>query len=158
VATKYILGLDLGQKRDPAAVAVVRWERAGAVHAHTSLTYPGARAEAIYTVVHIERVPLGTPYESIVQTVCALRQNPLFRPTLGAPLPPLVEDCGGVGSAVSEMFRRAGTIPHDILTVPGVGYTRDPETGRTTSRRSAWSMCSGCWRKRVPCASGWATA
>jgi hypothetical protein len=146
MATKYILGLDLGKKRDPAAVAVVRWERADAAHPHTAPGAPdssaaavfpvvGWRPEATYSVVHVERVPLGTAYEAIVKTVCELREHPLFRPTLGAPLPPVVEDAGGVGSAVSEMFRRAGVIPVDVLTIPGVGYTRDPDGTHHVSKK-----------------------
>jgi hypothetical protein len=135
MATRYILGLDLGKKQDPAAVAVVRWEREERPHPHPSTVYPGSRPEAIHTVVHIERVPLGTPYESIVSTVCALRQNPVFRTSLADPLPTLVEDAGGVGSAVSEMFKRAGVMPRDIITVPGVGYTQAPDGTHHVAKR-----------------------
>jgi hypothetical protein len=122
--TKYLIGLDLGKKQDPAAIAVVRWQRPRPVHPQTSLSYPGSRPEAIYTVMHIERVPLGTTYESIVKVVCALRHNPIFRAVPPTTPPTLVEDAGGVGAVVSEMFRRAGVFPRDIITVPGLGYTQ----------------------------------
>lgn len=135
MATTYVIGLDLGKKQDPAAVAVVRVERPAPVHPHHARTPPGARPEAVHTVVHIERVPLGTPYESIVKTVCAVREDPVFRPTLGDPRPTLVEDAGGVGSAVSEMFKRSGVVPRDILTVPGVGYTQAPDGTHHVAKR-----------------------
>jgi hypothetical protein len=127
LVTKYIIGLDLGKKQDPAAVAVVRQQRPRPVHPHEAPTYPGSLAEPVYTVVHVERVPLGTPYHEIVRVVCALRHSPIFRTTLSDELPTLVEDAGGVGTAVSEQFRRAGVLPRDIITVPGSSYTLAPD-------------------------------
>lgn len=135
MATKYFIGLDLGKKQDPAAVAVVRGERADIDRTLMTLARMAPKPEALYTLVHVERVPLETPYHSIVRTVCALRHNPVFQQTLGEALPSVIEDAGGVGSVVSEMFKRAQAVPRDILTVPGAGYTRHPDGTHHVAKR-----------------------
>jgi hypothetical protein len=90
----YIVGLDLGQSINPAALVVVE---------KSSL----ARLP-VYVVCHIERYPLGTDYcqyvagrPGIVEMVRGLLQRPpLPNCTLGV-------DETGVGRAVMDLFRAA---------------------------------------------------
>src|ERR1700733_5654697 len=52
------MGLDLGQRRDPSAIAVV--ERMDLARAYSGTAFHSLR------VRHLERVPLGTPYPGVV--------------------------------------------------------------------------------------------
>ena len=63
--TTFFVGLDLGKKHDPAAIAVVeRVDRARA--------FQGSVFHQI-GVRHVERVPLGTPYPRVVGAGAAAR-------------------------------------------------------------------------------------
>jgi len=73
---------------------------------------------AIYQVGHIERLPLGTPYPSIVAHVGRL---------LGK-LPAGTEiaiDLTGVGKPVFDLFRYAGISPIGVTITAGTAETRD---------------------------------
>ena len=59
----YFLGLDLGQRRDPAALALV--ERAEVLLELDRVTYERRRALR-FRVSFLERVRLGTPYPNVV--------------------------------------------------------------------------------------------
>jgi hypothetical protein len=81
----FFVGLDLGQKQDFSAVAVV--ER-------------GAPALPCLRVRHLERMPLGTPYGSVVRRVSEIMQHPAL-----VMRGRLVVDATGVGAPVVEMLR-----------------------------------------------------
>jgi hypothetical protein len=89
-ATEYVAGLDLGQSQDFTALAVV--ER--------SVDAEGGPAS--YTVGHLKRWPLKTPYTRIASDLREL----LTRPPLAGP--DLVVDKTGVGAAVVDLFAAAG--------------------------------------------------
>jgi hypothetical protein len=85
-------GLDLGQKHDPSAIAVVEREderRLG----------HGSSVMKCLRVRHLERVPLGTPYAQVAAHVSALLCQPQFRQTRR-----LVVDATGVGVPVVELL------------------------------------------------------
>ena len=82
----YFLGLDLGQKQDPAALAVVE-----------------KTPELRLMVRYVERAPLGTPYPRVVDWV---RQVATNRQIAGRC--ELAVDATGVGNPVVEMLRAAG--------------------------------------------------
>jgi hypothetical protein len=87
----YILGLDLGQSRDPSALAIL--ERPAA---------PAAGARPAYRCSYLAQAPLGTPYPAVVEQVRALVGRPEFaRP------PFLALDATGVGRPVVDLFLRA---------------------------------------------------
>ena len=71
----YFAGLDLGQKQDPTALAVVEWaEYAGAWDAAT-FEY---RKETSLSLRYLERIQLGTPYPEVVYRVgCMMRSRQL---------------------------------------------------------------------------------
>jgi hypothetical protein len=92
----FFVGLDLGQKQDFSAVAVV--ERAEREKAWLSPEFRCMR------VRYLERLPLGTPYVKVVSRVGEIMQHP----ALAGPLRQqgrLVVDATGVGAPVVEMLR-----------------------------------------------------
>jgi len=89
----FFVGLDLGQKRDFSALAVV--ERVDARLAWMGPAPPlGVR--------YLERMELGTPYPDVVDRVCEILQDPKM---LGQSH--LVVDATGVGAPVMDLLRRA---------------------------------------------------
>ncbi len=79
------MGLDLGQKQDFSAVAVVERDEVGCMR-----------------VRYLERMALGTPYVNVVSRVSEIMQQPEL-----AGQSRLVVDATGVGAPVVEMLRAA---------------------------------------------------
>ena len=104
----YFLGLDLGQKRDPAALAVVE-----------------KTPELKLMVRYVERAPLGTPYPRVVDWV---RQVATNRQIAGRC--ELAVDATGVGAPVVEMLR-AARLGCDIAAVTMTGGERETQSGQT---------------------------
>ena len=52
------IGVDMGQKRDPSAIAVVEV---------VELEYRGPKEEDHWLIRHLERLPLGTPYPEVAE-------------------------------------------------------------------------------------------
>src|SRR5919108_6085256 len=102
------VGVDLGQKRDPTAIAVVEPQR----------REQDGRSEDFYITRFLERLPLGTPYPAIaqrVQTVIANIQRQVAEsdpPRFGMPPPSatitLYVDGTGVGQPVVDLLKGAG--------------------------------------------------
>jgi hypothetical protein len=83
--SRFYIGCDLGQSNDPTAIAVVK------------------RDGEQFQCGHLERLPLGTPYPSIVARVGSLMQHPLIAGNCE-----LAIDATGVGRPVADMFAHAG--------------------------------------------------
>jgi hypothetical protein len=75
----------------------------------------------IFQVGHLERLPLGTPYPSIVAHVGRLLTKLQGRPEL-------VIDFTGVGRPVFDMFVYSGIWPTGVLITGGTAETRDGMT------------------------------
>jgi hypothetical protein len=88
VAADYYVGLDLGQAVDFTALAVL--ERP-----------PGTGLEPTYSLRHLRRYPLGTPYTDVVPAVVRLVGSPPLKEHVT-----LVVDQTGVGRAVVDLLRR----------------------------------------------------
>jgi hypothetical protein len=90
----FYVGLDLGQRRDHSAIAVVekieRLRPYGPSEFHRLL------------VRHLERVPLGTPYTAVVARIREIVQHPQLRGDCS-----LVVDGTGVGAPVVDGLRAA---------------------------------------------------
>ncbi len=86
MTTHFLAGIDIGQTTDPSALAV--------------LEKTGHRDQAVYSVVHLQRFELSTPYGDVVTETLKLMATP---PLIGAPL---AIDHTGVGKAVFQMFQR----------------------------------------------------
>ena len=99
----YFVGLDLGQKVDYSAIAVV--ERVDPLP--VCLDYAGwlrgeLRVESEFVVRHLERVGLGTSYVSVVRRVEEMARTPELRGRCT-----VVVDGTGVGRAVIDLLRES---------------------------------------------------
>jgi hypothetical protein len=100
------IGIDIGQKRDPTAIAV------------TELVPNGSSDEIQYVVRHLERLPLGTSYPKIAERLAAIvqnaRQTVFDRDARHRPQVPFsintttYVDATGVGKPVVDILREAG--------------------------------------------------
>jgi len=131
---EYVIGLDLGQKRDHTAMAIL--ERSDVIYAERdALTY--ARFEKTeYRLRFLKRFELGMPYPAIVEqvdrAVQALKRE--CRPQWGnAPLLSLVVDATGVGTAVVDLLRQAG-LGCDLVAVTITGGEHEAQT------RHGWNV------------------
>src|ERR671933_380052 len=106
------VGVDLGQKRDPTAIAVVEAQRRDC-DGRGSVS-----VEDYYITRFLERLPLGTPYPAIAQRVQTVIAN--IRRQVAASEPPRFEmppasasitlyvDGTGVGQPVVDLLKCAG--------------------------------------------------
>lgn len=60
------IGVDIGQKRDPTAIAVVELDRRDVDGNHT---------ETHFVVRYLDRLPLGTPYPEVARRVAAIAER-----------------------------------------------------------------------------------
>ena len=98
--TIYFVGLDLGQKQDPTAIAVVEWAEYNGAWDAVAYSH---RVETSLSLRHLERIPLGTPYPEVVYRVgCTMRSRQLAN----AERRHLVVDGTGVGPAVVDLLRQ----------------------------------------------------
>jgi hypothetical protein len=105
----FSIGVDLGQRQDHSAVAVV--ERVSRVTERFDYVKWATceRESEEWVVRHLERIPLGTPYTAVAERVVGLAQRP---PVAGKCQ--LVVDATGVGMPVVDMLRASR---------PGCGLT-----------------------------------
>ena len=106
----FYLGLDLGQRHDPTAIAVV--EKIGRALAAVQLR-----------VRHLERVPLGTPYPGVVERVREITRHGELAGRCA-----LAVDGTGVGAPVVDMLR-AARLGCEISAVTITGGERQHQNG-----------------------------
>jgi hypothetical protein len=135
---EYFVGLDLGQARDHTAIAAVSFDadRKEAVALAEQLYSLGGRRvpeddlpEAHLEVVHLERMPLGTPYPTIVRHVRTLLDTPPLKGNAE-----LIVDATGVGAAVVGMLGEAGLRFKSVLITAGDEEVGDVDTYRVPKR------------------------
>jgi hypothetical protein len=120
-----IVSVDLGQQRDPTAIAVVErgYVNAGPLY-NDHYWYNGREIHAArepvrleYRVRHLERPPLGTSYVDVVERIVELLES------LGDKELVLTVDTTGVGRPVADMLKarlqKWLEINPDILITPG---------------------------------------
>jgi hypothetical protein len=98
----FSIGVDLGQRRDFSAVAVIQRVPSRAPAFDALAWRPAEPPEAHWLVRHLERLPLGTPYTEVAARVVAIARHPQLRGRCQ-----LVVDATGVGLPVVEMLRAA---------------------------------------------------
>lgn len=87
-----VLGVDIGQKRDPTAVCV----------AEIDLREADGRDSTHFIVRRLERLPLGTPYPRVAERVAEVTYRVQAR--TGEP-PVVYMDATGVGQPVVDLLR-----------------------------------------------------
>jgi hypothetical protein len=118
----FVIGLDLGQKQDYTAVAVVEKEE------------QPAEKPMLY-LRHLERYALGTPYGEQMDRVADLvslikkRSNLLYPPQ-----PELIVDATGVGVGVVEMLKDRGLKYRAVSITGGTTETRSKGTYNVPKR------------------------
>jgi hypothetical protein len=120
----FYVGLDLGQRRDHSAIAVV--ERKEVMRAYLPPKFQA------YLLRHTERVPLGTPYPGVVARIREMTRHPelLGRCSLAV-------DGTGVGAPVVEMLR-AARLGCEISAVTITGGEREHQY--YAAGGTAWSV------------------
>jgi hypothetical protein len=97
VAATVTIGIDIGQRVDPTAVAVAQQElRAGDEH---------------FLVRHLERLPLGTPYPDVAQRLAAIVagvEAQVGRRGIRSTIT-VYADATGVGTPVCDLLKASGT-------------------------------------------------
>jgi hypothetical protein len=102
VGLPYWVGVDLGQKQDYSAIAVV--DREVIVGTRRNPATWELDKKTVYTVRYLERLPLGTSYLDVAARVARLSRD--IRMTNKCEL---VVDATGVGAPVIDVLRRART-------------------------------------------------
>jgi hypothetical protein len=125
---RYFIGLDLGQAQDFTAISVVEVHPTQHIEQNEEMDQeynrPKTRVVVVddlplmYHVLHLERLPLGTPYPDIVVRVKEI----LNRLPTGAEL---ILDHTGVGRPVSDMFVQEGLTPVCVTITGGDTVNRD---------------------------------
>ena len=99
--TAYFVGLDLGQRNDPTALAVLEWREWTGPRDAVTFEF---RRETALCLRHVERMPLGTPYPEVVARVAGrLRSRQLGE----AERRHLIVDGTGVGPPVVDLLSAA---------------------------------------------------
>lgn len=111
-APQWVIGLDIGQRRDYSAIAIL--ECVDQVTGDRDpLTYQFIRRTEV-RLRHVERVRLGTPYAAVVDRVATIVEDPRLRDGT------LVVDATGVGAPVIELLR-AARLPCRLIPVQITG-------------------------------------
>lgn len=98
-APQWVIGLDIGQRRDYSAIAILESIQ-HATGDRDPLTYQFIRRTEV-RLRHVERVRLGTPFAAVVDRVSAIVHDPRLRDAT------LVVDATGVGAPVIELLRNS---------------------------------------------------
>lgn len=105
-----VMGVDIGQKRDPTAIAVVEWERRvvgeKVVRRGNVIVDRRDETEYHYTARYLERLPLGTPYTEVARRVGELADG--VEEQTERRLSKLYLDATGVGQPVVDLLRELG--------------------------------------------------
>ena len=88
-----------------------------------------------YTVVHIDRFDLGTPYPDVVRRAVDVKEAPETGDT-----PPLVMDATGIGAPVVDRFHGEGLSPVQIKFTGGESVTSDGRTHKVPKQDLATTV------------------
>jgi len=119
---RYFVGVDLGQKLDYTAIAVVeRWEAAGELD-----RWSWERLKEVgYRLRHLERLALGTPYPEVVARVREVARSGEL-----AGRCTVLADATGVGGPVIDMLRGA-ELGCELMAVTITGGERASRASRS---------------------------
>ena len=101
------IGVDIGQKRDPTAIAVAEIE-------YRDSDLPRCKKESHYLIRHLERLPLGTPYPEVSKRVDRICQGV---ETQTGRRPDLFVDATGVGQPIVDLLNDSSHSAHRVWAV-----------------------------------------
>jgi hypothetical protein len=125
--SSFFIGVDLGQKNDPTAVAVLqrfvslRAHQSPVLHSLTGPLYGGLSLH----VRHVERLPLGAPYPRVVERIREIVSHDHLAGDCS-----LAVDATGLGAPVVDMLR-AARLNCDISPVNITGGDKQSRSGKT---------------------------
>ena len=99
-----LMGVDIGQKRDPTAICVAQPEERRA----------GTATVRHFVVRHLERLPLGTPYPEVARRVGKIATGVWGRT---GESPKLYVDATGVGTPIVDLLREQAPSGQPIVAV-----------------------------------------
>ena len=129
------IGVDLGQRRDPTAIAVLTQLWATPAPASVDRGALGTwlepgRAQEQWIARHLERLPLGTPYPQVARRIAEVARGAADRTSLGVTV---YIDATGLGQPVVDVLAEtgmtayAGIVP--VYFTHGDKLARDAATG-----------------------------
>jgi len=121
VESHFVIGVDLGQARDPTAICVIEQTLTTDLGRRDGVTFQHPLVEAL-ALRHLERPQLGTPYPDVVRRIVELTHSE----ALGGRCT-VVPDATGVGRPVIDMLREAEL---DAPLVPVVIIPGDKQSER----------------------------
>jgi hypothetical protein len=127
---EYFLGLDLGQRHDPSALAILESERIAFPQRDPVTAKPIERHRRVLR--RLEKVPLHTPYPDVVARIKSVvdRLQPLSNRIT------VVVDATGVGAPVLDLLKTARLQAHLIpVTLTGAEWGRYGDHGYSVPRR-----------------------
>ena len=124
-----LMGVDIGQKRDPTAICIAEVED----------RLRDERREDHYLIRHLERLPLWTPYPEVVRRVETVASR--IRKLTGSS-PALYVDATGVGTPIVDLLRTGAPAVQSVVAVyftQGEGRNEVRENGyKRLSLGKAW--------------------
>lgn len=122
----FYIGIDLGQKHDHTAIVIIeRPERIAENRYRAYNAQPPLPLEL--QVRRAERIPLGTPYPRIVETIRTITHTHPFAGQCA-----VVVDASGVGAPVVDLLRTAG-LDGELMAVTITGGERQSGSYRSTT-------------------------
>lgn len=117
------IGVDIGQKRDPTAIAVVERDERKA---------GDGRSAVHHLVRHLERLPLDTAYPAVAERIAAVQTGTLEQAgTLKVSI-----DATGVGQPIVDLMTAAGVLVSAVYFTHGDRRTTNADG--TISLGKAW--------------------
>lgn len=146
-STLTTIGVDIGQKRDPTAIAVAEIE-------YRDSPLPGRKRESHYLVRHLERLPLGTSYPAVSRRIDEICQGVERRTGRRAHL---FVDATGVGQPIVDLLDDSSRSAHRVWAVYftyGDRRTEDRDENRISLGKaylvSRLQMLLQCQRIHLP--------
>ena len=150
---QYILSVDLGQMNDPTAISILEERLEESFKQSPMDVRHGTRGERkitrVYALRHLERPPLRTTYDQIVDKVKALIETPALRGNAE-----LIIDATGVGRPVLDMMVRAGLSPIGITITGGRTVSQDEDGYHVPKRDLASALQVAFASRRMKLAAG----
>ncbi len=117
----FFIGVDLGQVRDYTAISIVERRETAGEFDHTVWAH---KKKVELLLRYLERIPLGTPYPEVVDSVVSLTEEAELAGRCS-----LVVDATGVGKPVVDLLRRARPAAAIVPVVITGGETASLDKG-----------------------------